>query len=209
METINTGMPKRFILASESRYRQALLKRLHLPFDAIAANIDETPQPDESAIALAKRLAKEKAIALAQHYPDALILAADQVADLNGYLLGRPGGIEQAVQQLSACSGQQVHFYTALALHCAEQAFWYTGLSQVTVTFRALHQDEILFYLNTEQPYDCAGSFKVEGLGISLMTSVDSDDPTSLVGLPLIEVINGLAAYGISPLQPPTLAFSL
>lgn len=172
------------ILASSSRYRAELLGRLRLPFKALAPDVDETSMPGETASALAARLAAAKARHLAKLHPGCWVLGSDQAADCDGRILGKPGGHAAAVAQLQASSGRAVHFHTGVAL-CRGETLW-EALDLTTVQFRALSTDEIERYLAAEPAYDCAGSFKCEGLGISLFERLDTADPTALVGLPLI-----------------------
>jgi septum formation protein len=190
------------ILASTSRYRHELLSRLRLPFEVLSPEVDETALPDETPAALAQRLALAKAWAVAQKRPDAVVIGSDQVADLDGQPLGKPGTHERAVQQLRRLRGHRVLFHTAVAVVRAGTGFEGAALNSVAVSFRALHDDEIEFYLRTEQPYDCAGSAKCETLGIALLDAIESDDPTALVGLPLIRTSELLRQAGIDPLRP-------
>jgi septum formation protein len=185
------------ILGSTSRYRAELLRRLNLPFEQAAPDVDETPQSGETPEALASRLALAKARAVAQKFPHAVVIGSDQVADLAGTPLGKPGTHERAVQQLRAMRGQTVVFQTALAVVCQETGFEQADLAAVKVVFRDLSDEEIEHYLRAEQPYDCAGSAKSEGLGIALLERIDNDDPTALVGLPLIRTCRLLRAAGV------------
>lgn len=189
--------PQTLILGSTSRYRRALLQRLQLPFEVLAPEVDETPLPGEAPPALAQRLASAKARTVAARHPQALVIGSDQVADLAGEPLGKPGTHERAVRQLQRMSGQTVVFHTAAALACQARGLLQTDLASVRVRFRALQADEIERYLRAETPYDCAGSAKSEGLGIALLEAIDSDDPTALVGLPLIRVARLLRAAGL------------
>ena len=194
----STPTPGRaLVLGSTSRYRRELLQRLGLPFDVLAPEVDETPQPGEAPAALASRLALAKARAVARQRPAALVIGSDQVADLNGQPLGKPGTHARAVDQLRRMSGQTVVFQTALAVVCLDSGFEAADLAAVSVRFRALDDTEIERYLHIEQPYDCAGSAKSEGLGIALLDRIDSDDPTALVGLPLIRTCRLLRAAGL------------
>ena len=190
------------ILASTSRYRRELLERLRLPFAVESPEVDETPQPGEPPAAMAQRLALAKACAVAARHPSAVVIGSDQVADLDGNPIGKPGTHERAVQQLRAMRGRQVIFQTAVAVVCRATGFVGTALAPVTVRFRALTDTEIEHYLRTEQPYDCAGSAKSETLGIALLDAIESDDPTALVGLPLIRTCALLRQAGIDPLTP-------
>ena len=174
------------VLASTSIYRSELLKRLQLPFETAAPNVDETPLPDESAQATSVRLAQEKARAVAASYPDALIIGSDQVALLEGAQLGKPLTHDNAVRQLRAMRGKTTCFYTALTLLNSKTGQLQTEVAENYVTLRDLSDAEIEGYLRKEQPYNCAGSAKSEGLGIALMSKMTGDDPNALVGLPLI-----------------------
>jgi septum formation protein len=185
------------ILGSTSRYRAELLRRLNLPFEQAAPDVDETPQSGETPEALARRLALAKARDVARRFPHAVVIGSDQVADLAGTPLGKPGTHERAVQQLRAMRGQTVVFQTALAVVCQETGFEQADLAAVKVVFRDLSDEEIEHYLLAEQPYDCAGSAKSEGLGIALLERIDNDDPTALVGLPLIRTCRLLRAAGV------------
>jgi septum formation protein len=191
------------ILASTSRYRRELLERLRLPFEVHAPDVAETPHPGEAPAALAQRLALAKAHAVAAAHPDAIVIGSDQVADLDGVPVGKPGMHARAVEQLRAMRGRSVVFQTAVAVVRAATGHVGTALVPVTVRFRHLSDDEIEHYLRTEQPYDCAGSAKCETLGIALLDAIESDDPTALVGLPLIRTCALLRAAGIDPLMPP------
>lgn len=190
------------ILASTSRYRRELLERLRLPFDVVSPQVDETPLAGEPPARLATRLADAKAAAVAALHPHAVVIGSDQVADLDGEPIGKPVTHERAVQQLRAMRGRSVVFQTAVAVHHAASGFAGAALAPVTVRFRQLSDAEIEHYLRTEQPYDCAGSAKCETLGIALLEAIESDDPTALVGLPLIRTSALLRAAGIDPLQP-------
>ena len=188
------------ILASTSRYRRELLARLRLPFDVVAPDVDETPFAGERPAALATRLAQAKAAAVSALHPRAVVIGADQVAELDGQTIGKPGNHERAMQQLRAMSGRCVVFQTAVTVACASTAFVATALVPVTVRFRSLSDSEIEHYLRAEQPYDCTGSAKVETLGIALLEALSADDPTALVGLPLIQTCELLRRAGIDPL---------
>ncbi len=194
------NQPRQLILGSTSVYRRELMQRLRLPFDVVPPNVDETPLPGESPRELAGRLALAKAQAVARLYPRAVVIGSDQVADLNGQPLGKPGTHARAVAQLARMSGKTVVFQTAVAVVCAETGFSQHDLAPVQVKFRVLNASEIEAYLQAEKPYDCAGSAKSEGLGISLLESIDSDDPTALVGLPLIRTCRMMRAAGINVL---------
>lgn len=192
-----TQASRPLILASTSRYRRELLSRLGLVFDAVAPEVDETPALGESPRPLAERLALAKAREVARRHPEALVIGADQVADLHGEPLGKPGNHERATAQLQRMSGQTVIFQTALTVCCLATGFEQSDLAPVRVRFRPLDAGEIERYLRAEQPYDCAGSAKSEGLGIALLDAIDSDDPTALVGLPLIRTARLLRAAGM------------
>ncbi|MDH1540384.1 Maf-like protein [Stutzerimonas stutzeri] len=185
------------LLASSSRYRRELLSRLQLPFTSCAPDIDESPLPDETAEQLVRRLAEHKARALPEHYPDHLIIGSDQAAVLGGAILGKPHTFERAKLQLQAASGSKVTFLTGLALLNSETGTIQTDCVPFTVHFRTLDEARIERYLKAEQPFDCAGSFKAEGLGISLFRSTEGEDVTSLVGLPLIRLVDMLLNEGI------------
>jgi septum formation protein len=185
------------VLGSSSPYRRELLQRLRIPFEVVVPDVDETPQANETPQQLACRLAMQKAQAVAAKFPSCIVIGADQVADLAGQSLGKPGNHANAVAQLQRMQGQQVVFQTALAVVCHSKAFAQLELAQVKVGFRQLSQAQIEAYLQAEKPYDCAGSAKSEGLGIALTTSIVSDDPTALMGLPLIRTCRLLEAAGL------------
>lgn len=194
-------MKRTILLASSSRYRKQLLERLDLPFNCASPDIDESPLPGETAEALAVRLATQKAEALAEQNPNTLIIGSDQVAALpDGSLLNKPGSHEQAAIQLTRSSGQSVQFLTGLAVLDTQTGTLKTHCEPFTVHFRNLSKGEITGYLNKEQPYDCAGSFKMEGLGITLFSSLEGRDPNSLIGLPLIALCDMLRELGVNPL---------
>ena len=188
------------ILGSTSPYRRELLARLRLPFTVVAPQVDETPLPSEAPADLALRLALAKARAVAALHPLAVVIGADQVADLDGEPIGKPGNHERAVQQLRRMSGRSVVFQTALAVLRSDTGFERALLAPVRVHFRELADAEIERYLRLEQPYDCAGSAKSETLGIALLRAIESDDPTALVGLPLIRTAELLRQAGLDPL---------
>lgn len=189
------------VLASTSPYRRELLQRLQLPFEVVAPQVDETPLPGEVPAALAERLALAKARAVAAAHPQAVVIGSDQVADLDGTPLGKPGDHARARAQLQRMSGRTLRFETAVAVVHAAAGFAQGRRSTVTVQVRALGLAEIERYLALEQPYDCAGSARSEGLGIALLDAVHSDDPTALVGLPLIATAALLRAAGLDPLS--------
>jgi MAF protein len=184
------------VLASSSPYRRALLEKLALNFTACSPAIDETARPDEEPMALVERLACEKAQALATRFPRHLIIGSDQVACLDGQILGKPGNIDRARQQLLAASGRRVLFLTGLCLLDSATGRRQSAVEPFAVEFRALSCAQIERYLEREQPFDCAGSFKSEGLGIALFKRLDGDDPNALIGLPLIRLIAMLEAAG-------------
>lgn len=192
----------RLILASSSKYRKELLSRLRLPFEVLVPNIDETPHAGEMPEQTALRLAREKSFAVASLAPGALVIGSDQVATLDGKQIGKPGSHEKALQQLQEMRGRRVVFHTALCLwdgrtNIPEQAAQVENV-QTFVTFRNLPDHELDAYLRTEQPYDCAGSAKNEGLGIALIEKIESTDPTALTGLPLIALSTMLRRAGVS-----------
>ncbi len=200
------GLPQtaapQLILASTSRYRRELLARLRLPFLVVAPDVDETPHEGEPPAALAQRLAQAKAAAVSALHPNAVVIGSDQVADLDGVAISKPGTHERATQQLRAMSGRAIVFHTAVTVSRRSSGFEATSLVPVTVHFRSLSDAEIENYLRAEQPYDCAGSAKVETLGIALIEALDAPDPTALVGLPLIQTCAMLRRAGIDPLGP-------
>jgi len=198
-DTINafSSAQRALVLGSTSRYRHELLQRLRIPFTVAAPDVDETPLPGEAPAALAQRLALAKAHAVAATFPDAVVIGSDQVADLDGLPLGKPGTHERAVTQLRQMRGRTVIFQTAVAVVCQASGFEQASLAAVEVRFRQLSDETIENYLRAEQPYDCAGSAKSEGLGIALLDAIDSDDPTALVGLPLIRTCRLIEAAGI------------
>jgi septum formation protein len=193
------------VLGSTSPYRQELLGRLGLPFEACAPQVDEAALPDEAPPQLAWRLAQAKATEvsarLAAQGEDVLVIGSDQVADLNGQALGKPGSHERAVAQLKAMRGRRVLFHTAVCISRPRTGFLQTRLSTVDVRFRALSDADIETYLQAEQPYDCAGSAKAETLGIVLLSAIHSDDPTALIGLPLINTTMLMREAGADPLR--------
>ena len=197
MTSSNPSLSRTVVLGSTSRYRRELLSRLNLPFEVAAPDVDETPQTGEAPRELALRLALAKARAVAARHPQAVVIGSDQVADLAGQPLGKPGTHERAVEQLRRMSGQTVVFQTALAVVCQATGFEQVDLAPVKVQFRQLTDEEIETYLQLEKPYDCAGSAKSEGLGIALLDAIDNDDPTALVGLPLIRTARMLRAAGV------------
>ena len=195
--SITRRINRRLILASTSPYRRELLARLRLPFEVVAPDVDETQHLRELPRNLANRLALAKAHAVARLHPHAVVIGSDQVADLDSEPLGKPGDHAHAVAQLQRMRGNTVVFQTAVAVVCLNTGFEQLDLAAVSVQFRNLTDAEIEAYLKVEQPYDCAGSAKSEGLGIALLESIDSDDPTALVGLPLIRTCRMIRAAGI------------
>ncbi|WOG25770.1 Maf family protein [Endozoicomonas sp. 8E] len=190
----------KIILASSSPYRKSLLARLNLTFECHSPDIDETPVEGESAEMLTQRLAREKADILKAQYPEHLIIASDQAAQLNNTVLGKPGTEQQAIEQLLKCNGQSVTFYTSLCLLNTQTDQYQLDVVPYTVHFRTLKRVEVENYIKKEKPLDCAGSFKCEGLGISLFSRMEGDDPNSLIGLPLIQLNHMLINEGINPL---------
>ncbi|NLC37469.1 MAG: septum formation protein Maf [Alcaligenaceae bacterium] len=191
----------RLILASSSPYRQDMLKRLGLSFTAISPEIDESPLPGESPAALAVRLSRAKAGAIAARHPGALVIGSDQVASFDGRCIGKPGSHDNAVAQLRMLSGRSVEFHSALCVSNGQKE-----ITEDIVTlchFRMLDDAEIQNYLERERPYDTAGSAKAESLGIALMESMRSDDPTAIIGLPLIALSRMLRTFGLNPLLAP------
>jgi MAF protein len=189
------------ILGSSSPFRAELLGKLNLPFSTVSPDIDETPLPNEAATDLVKRLAEQKATVIAEQYPDALIIGSDQVALLNDDIMGKPGNHKTALAQLQAASGQTVRFLTGLALLNSMTGKLQSIVEPFDVTFKTLSEPQIEFYLKKEQPYQCAGSFKSEGFGISLFQRLQGNDPNSLIGLPLIQLITMLQNEGLDVLQ--------
>ena len=191
---------RKLILGSTSPYRRELLARLRVPFEVAAPDVDETPHAGETPKQLACRLAMAKARAVAAQFPDCVVIGSDQVADLDGKTLGKPGTHARATVQLRQMRGQAVIFQTAVAVVCHETGFAQMDLAQVKVLFRDLSDDEIETYLLAETPYDCAGSAKSECLGIALLESIENDDPSALVGLPLIRTCRMIRAAGVKVL---------
>ena len=191
---------RKLILGSTSPYRRELLERLRIPFEVAAPDVDETSQASETPKQLACRLAMAKARAVAAQFPACVVIGSDQVADLEGQALGKPGNHARATAQLHQMRGKTVIFQTAVAVVCLETGFAQMDLAQVKVKFRELSDAEIEAYLRAETPYDCAGSAKSEGLGIALLEAIDNDDPTALVGLPLIRTCRMIQAAGVKVL---------
>lgn len=191
------------ILASTSPYRRQLMQRLQIPFRCLSPGVDESPMPGEAPAALAQRLALAKSEAIALANPTALVIGSDQVAAVGGEIMGKPGTHEAAAAQLRASSGREVCFATAVSLTCARRNLQECHLEPFSAHFRPLDDATIENYLRREQPYDCAGSFKCEGLGIALFTGLRGNDPTSLQGLPLIALVDLLARAGVAIPGPP------
>ncbi|MBR9856786.1 MAG: septum formation inhibitor Maf [Gammaproteobacteria bacterium] len=187
----------RIILASSSPYRQQLLHKLGLDFQSCSPNIDETSRPDETATALVQRLAEQKARAVATQFPQGLIIGSDQVCVNQGQILGKPGTRERAKAQLLAASGQRITFYTGLAVLDAANDRLHSMVEPFSVLFRPLTEAQIERYLDREPALDCAGAFKCEGLGISLFERMEGRDPNSLIGLPLIALVELLGRFGV------------
>ena len=185
------------ILGSTSRYRRELLSRLQLPFETVSPEVDETPLPGETPLDLSLRLSRAKAQAVATLHPGAIVIGSDQVPELDGQPLSKPGTHERATEQLRQMSGRQMNFHTGVCVSCVETGFTEASVVTVQVRFRQLNDAEIERYLRAEQPYDCAGSAKSEGLGIALLDAIVSDDPTALIGLPLIRTCQLLRAAGV------------
>jgi septum formation protein len=190
------------VLGSTSRYRRALLERLGLPFTIAAPDVGETALPAESAAQMAMRLAEAKARAVAARFDNALVIGSDQVADCGGARIGKPGSRSAAVDQLQSLSGKTVVFHTGVALVDSASGRCRLALVDVASTFRTLDAAAIYAYLDREEPYDCAGSVKSEGLGIALFERIESDDPTALIGLPLIALTRLLREEGVDVLRP-------
>lgn len=188
------------VLGSTSRYRRELLSRLTPHFRIVSPHVDETPLPNEAPASIAVRLAKSKAAAVAEKCPGAVVIGSDQVADLEGVALGKPGSVENAIRQLQACSGRDVIFHTALCVIDVRspQVNVFETTDTTRVKFRELDDAEIARYIEREKPLDCAGSFKSEGVGITLFEKIESIDPTALIGLPMIALCNLLRRAGIT-----------
>jgi MAF protein len=194
-------MTASLVLASTSPYKKMLLERLKIPFSCVSPNTDEQPNLNEKPEALALRLAKEKALAVTDANPNAVIIGSDQVGELNGKILGKPGNFDQAFSQLSAQSGETVYFHSAISVARTlknGEITHKTTVNTTTVVFKQLSSLQIENYLKQDQPYNCTGSFKSEGLGISLFSSINTNDPSSLVGLPLIDLCKLLEIHGIN-----------
>ena len=190
--------PAHLVLASTSRYRRELLARLNIPFEVAAPNVDESPLPRETPQALAMRLASAKACAVRDAWPDALIIGSDQVAFVDDVVLNKPGNFENAVAQLKRMRGKAVHFYTALCMLNSRTGQQQAALVPVTVHMREFSDAQLERYLRAEKPYDCAGSARIEGLGITLVAKLAGDDPNALIGLPLIALCDMLRNEGVN-----------
>jgi len=188
----------RLVLASTSQFRRQLLERFGAPFTVAAPDVDETALPSENAIDLVNRLARAKADVIAARHPHSLVIGSDQVALQGREILGKPGTVERCIEQLRACSGQRVTFSTAVHIVRTDSGSNESHLDTTTVHFRRLDDDEIRRYVDREKPLQCAGGFKVEGLGISLFERIESQDPTALIGLPLIWVASSLRRLGLA-----------
>jgi len=197
---MKTAVTRQVVLASSSPYRRRLLSLLVDKFEICSPDIDETPLPGETPAALVERLAQAKAAAVAPYYPDALIIGSDQVASLEGRILGKPGNFAAALAQLQACSGKAVDFLTGLCLLDSRTKEADNAVETCTVGYRVASHEEMVRYLELEQPFDCAGAIKSEGLGIALLRYIRGDDPNTLVGLPLIRLGEMLRRRGYSPL---------
>jgi septum formation protein len=202
MPAKTTGKASRpLVLGSTSRYRRELLDRLRLPFQVAAPGVDETPAPGETPLATALRLSEAKARAVASRFPVALVIGSDQVAECDGRPVGKPGNRDTAIAQLRMLSGRTVVFHTGLALVDAQSGRCQTAVVDIASTFRTLEHAEIESYVDREQPFDCAGSVRSEALGIALFERIVSDDPTALIGLPLIALARMLRAEGVAVLE--------
>ena len=188
----------RLVLGSSSPFRKALLEKLDLSFDCDSPDIDETPLKNEHPRDMVVRLAKEKANAIAERHPQAIIIASDQCATLDGQIIGKPGNHDAAVEQLTNASGRAVTFYTSLCVYNAGTNQYQETVEPFYVYFRELSESQIENYLKKEEPYNCAGSFKSEGLGISLFERLEGNDPNTLIGLPLIQLIKMLEKFNIN-----------
>jgi septum formation protein len=193
-ESLSTSL----ILASSSKYRKLLLRRFGIPFDCVSPQVDETPHESESAIDLVARLAKDKAKAVSRTNPHAIVIGSDQIAVFENQIIGKPGNFEAATKQLSSFSGRDVDFLTAVSVQCKSNGFIRHHIDTTRVCFRQLEPDEIKRYLEIEKPFDCAGAFKAESLGIVLFKRISCDDPTALIGLPLIQTAALLRQAGLA-----------
>lgn len=192
-----TSLPEKLILASSSKYRKILLEKLGISFQCISPQVDETRNSGESPGALVKRLAIQKAAVVAENHPKSLVIGSDQLAVFRAQIIGKPGSHEKAVEQLTHFSGQTIDFLTAVSVQCVQSGYSEHHTDLTRVFFRHLKPDEIERYLQKEKPYDCAGAFKAESLGIVLFEKISSDDPTALTGLPMIHASNMLRQAGL------------
>ncbi len=193
----SASLPERLILASSSKYRKLQLQRFAIPFECESPQIDETALNNEAPRALVERLALEKALAVSRQQPRSVVIGSDQIAVFDGQIIGKPGSHQAATIQLRSFSGQVVEFLTAVAVLCEESGFSEQHTDCTRVCFRSLHDEEIERYLQQEKPYDCAGAFKAESLGIVLFERIISEDPTALIGLPLIRTAAMLRNAGV------------
>jgi len=191
-------LPLTLVLASTSAFRKSVLERLHIPFQSFAPKVDESPLPNEAPEKLVRRLAESKAHSAQSAYPQALIIGSDQVAVIDDTILGKPGNHEQAIEQLTFASGNQVDFLTGLCLLNTNTNQAKTDIVRFSVKFRQLTLSQIDNYLQKDKPYNCSGSFKSEGLGIALLDEMLGNDPTAIIGLPLIRLVRMLEAEGMS-----------
>jgi septum formation protein len=191
------SLPAKLILASSSQYRKILLRRFGIPFDCQSPEIDETAQDNESPYDLTGRLAAQKAETVSKEHPQAIVIGSDQIAVFDGQIIGKPGTYQAALEQLISLSGRTVEFLTAVSVQIRQSDFAEQYIDCTRVCFRSLQPIEIKRYLSTEKPYDCAGSFKAEALGIVLFESITSKDPTALIGLPLIQTAAILRRAGL------------
>ncbi len=185
------------VLATGSQYRAELLRKLQLDFICCTSHVDETPLPGETAAQLARRLSVAKAQAISANFPQHLIIGSDQVAVCNEVFLHKPGSREQAIRQLTQQSGRTAQFYTGICVLNSSNGLSFSDIDLCKVHFKPLSERQIIRYLDLEQPFDCAGSFKSEGLGIALFSRIEGDDPNALVGLPLIKLIGLLERFGV------------
>lgn len=201
-----THHPPQILLASSSPYRRQLLEKIGLTFSCESPDIDEQPYNQETVPEMVERLSLQKAQAMAKLHPKKIIIASDQSASLNNQVLNKPGNFEKAFEQLKAQQGQVIYFYTGLVVYNPHNQTYLNALDTTKVHFRQLSDQQIRNYLLAEQPYDCAGSFKSEGLGITLFSKIENQDPNALIGLPLIELVNLLSQVGLNlPLDPKPL----
>lgn len=191
------SLPERLILASSSKYRKMLLQRFGIPFECHSPDIDESRNKNESPVNLAGRLADEKAAAIGKDHPTAIVIGSDQIAVFENEVLGKPGSYQPAMRQLSTFSGRTVEFLTAVSVQCQASGFKEVYIDTTRVCFRELESTEIERYLDIEKPFDCAGAFKAESLGITLFERISSEDPTALIGLPLIRTAAMLRRAGL------------